>query len=140
MTVRSTTALLLTATLLPELLLSGCASSDTTGNTASGAPGREECLRARAVRTYDAMDDQHIWVEESASRQFLLTLYSRCPDISTAQAIAFTNMMSICPNNPGSVTFRNETGGLRCDIRTVERVGSRGEAEAIVDDRRRLGQ
>ena len=132
-------ALLLT-TLLPGLLIAACASQDPGAESgASTTPNIEECVRIRSVRAYDAIDDQHVWVTENANRQFLLTLYSRCPDISLAQALAFTNMSTICPNNPGSVTFRGPVGGLRCDIRTVDRVGSRGEAEAIIEDRRRHG-
>lgn len=127
-------------TLSAALLLMSCASPESNGDSGSSAHfDIDECVRTRAVRAYDALDDQHIWVEENANRQFLLTLYSRCPDISLAQAIAFTNLMTICPSNPGSVSFRESSRGLRCDIRSVERIGSRGEAESIVDDRRRLG-
>ncbi len=122
-------------------LLGACASSgaSTSGDPAAADRG-EDCIRVRAVRNFDALDDMHVWVEESGKRQFLLTMWSRCPDMRYARTIAFTGMMNVCPNNPGRINFSDGNQGYVCEIRYIERVGSKGEAEAILDDRRRLGE
>ena len=117
-------------------LAGGCATNDTG---ASAANPTENCIRVRAVRSYDALDDRHVWVEENSKRQFLLTLWAQCPDMRYARAIAFTELVSVCPNSPGSINFSDGNRGYRCEIRLIERVASRAEAEAVVDDRMRLG-
>ena len=113
----------------------GCATTEDAGDPyAMGS--RDECVRIRTVRNWDALDDEHIWVEANGARQFLMTLWARCPGIRFAQVIALSNASGrICPNDFGSVLYDDGGQTMRCQIGEVEIVGSRGEAKAIIQDR-----
>jgi len=114
----------------------GCASSETATDPYASDPSAN-CVRIRSVRNWSAIDDDHLWLEVSGKRQYLLTLWSHCPGIRYARTIALSNAGGrICPNDFGSVTFADSGTLTRCQIEDVELVGSRGEAEAIVQDRK----
>ena len=132
------TALPVLLVLALSLAASGCAS---TGDAGAGAAASrtEDCIRVRAVRSFDALDDLHVFVEESGKRQFLVTLWQRCPELRSARAIAFTGNTTVCPESRASIRFSDGLDGYQCEVRNVERVGSKGEAEAVRDDRLRHG-
>ncbi|MEE4163141.1 MAG: DUF6491 family protein [Woeseiaceae bacterium] len=114
----------------------GCASTETTTDPYASDPSAN-CVRIRSVRNWNAIDDDHLWLEVSGKRQYLLTLWSRCPGIRYARTIALSNAGGrICPSDFGSVTFADAGTLTRCQIEDVELVGSLGEAEAIVQDRK----
>lgn len=116
--------------------LGGCAT-DTSSEDPYAMDPSVNCVRIRSVRNWNSIDDEHIWLEVSGSRQYLLTLWARCPGIRFAQVIALSNASSrICPNDFGSVLFDDGGTTMRCQIGNVELVGSRGEAESIVNDRK----
>lgn len=128
---------LLLVSLITLSALTGCASSGATADDPYAVDPTVECVRIRSVRNWSAIDDEHLWLEVSGSRQYLVSLWARCPGIRFAQVIALSNASSrICPNDFGSVLFDDGGTTMRCGIGNVELVGSRGEAEAIVDDRR----
>ena len=115
----------------------GCASNgDSTADPYAIDP-TVNCVRIRQVRNWNAIDDEHLWLEVSGRRQFLVTLWARCPGIRFAQVIALNNASGrICPNDFGSVLFDDAGQAMRCQIGNIELVGSRGEAESIVEDRK----
>ena len=120
--------------------VTGCASTDEGTDDIYAIDPSAECVRIRQVRNWSAIDDKHVWLEASGRRQFLVTLWARCPGLRFAQVIALKNAGSrICPDDFGSILFDDGGAAMRCQIDNVELVGSRGEAEAIVEDRKALG-
>ena len=118
---------------------SGCTTTPGADDPYALDP-RENCVRIRTVRNWDALDDEHIWVEANGARQYLMTLWARCPGIRFTQVIALSNASGrICPNDFGSVLYDDGGQAMRCQIGNVEPVGSRSEAEAIIADRRSRG-
>jgi hypothetical protein len=117
----------------------GCATSEEPGDPYALDP-RENCVRIRTVRNWDALDDEHLWLEANGGRQYLMTLWARCPGIRFSQVIALSNAGGrICPNDFGSVLYDDGRQPMRCQVGNVEPVGSRGEAEAIIEERRAHG-
>ncbi len=123
--------------LVTAIVVPGCASTGAGDADPYAIDRSAECIRIRQVRNWNAIDDEHVWLESSGRRQFLVTLWTRCPGIRFAQVIALKNAGGrICPNDFGSVLFEDAGQTMRCPIGDVELVGSRGEAEAIVEERR----
>ena len=115
----------------------GCASTDESTADPYAIDPSVNCVHIRQVRNWGAIDDEHVWLEASGRRQYLVTLWTRCPGLRFAQVIALKNAGNrICPNDFGSVLFDDAGQAMRCQIDNIELVGSRGEAEAIVEDRK----
>ncbi len=115
----------------------GCASTGATPEDPYAMDASVDCVRIRLVRNWGAIDDKHLWLEASGRRQYLVTLWARCPGIRFTQVIALSNAGGrICPNDFGTVQFDDSGAAARCQISNVESVGSRGEAESIVEDRK----
>lgn len=96
-----------------------------------------ECLNIRTISSWSALDDRHLYIKGTGSaNHFLLTMFTRCPGIRYAQALAFSNHTSqLCSNNFGQVTYKD--GGIprNCRIDDIERVNSRDEAKALAEAR-----
>ncbi len=119
-------------------LCAGCATTEADRDAMRDAEA--ECVFIRQIRNYDVIDEEHIWVQASQQKSYLLTTWSRCSGIRFASAIAFTNTMGrLCSGDFGSVSYEDTGRTAQCRIRDVELVGSKGEATAIVADRRSHG-
>ena len=88
-----------------------------------------------------ALDDLHVFVEESGKRQFLVTLWQRCPEMRFGRAqLRSRAITTVCPESRASIRFSDGLDGYQCEIRNIERGRqARGEAEAVRDDRLRHG-
>ena len=98
------------------------------------------CINSRSVRTFDAIDDEHIYVREGSSEHFLLTMQNRCFNLRNSLGIAFKDTTSrICDDGFGEIVYRDRMGSGRrletCRIDEIERVDSKEDAEAIVKAR-----
>ena len=94
------------------------------------------CINTRLVRGFDALSDKHLYVEERSNKYFLLTLRSRCFNLESAHAIAFTDPMNfVCSKGFGEVSYRDHLSGRfeTCHIDTIEAVESKAHAEAIIE-------
>lgn len=94
------------------------------------------CINARLVRGFDVLSDKHLYVEERGKKYFLLTLRSRCFNLESAHAIAFTDSMNfVCSKGFGEVSYRDSLSGRfeTCHIDTIEAVESKAHAEAIIE-------
>jgi len=114
------------------LVLAGCASTDTTPESASG----NDCFNIRTVNNWSVIDKDHVYIEALGNDNFLLTLFSSCQGLKFTQVIALSNHMGrMCPNDFGRITYRD--GGMRssCQIDNVERVADKEEAAALVEAR-----
>jgi hypothetical protein len=130
------------------LLLSLVASplaiaQDQSDEAAQEDDGEERvCIYSRNVRTFDAIDDQHIYVREGSDKHYLLTMKNRCFNLRSALGIAFKDTSSrTCSDGFGEIVYRDRMGGPgrrqeSCRIGTIERVESKDDAEAIVDARK----
>ena len=101
-----------------------------------GAATERVCVNTRAVRNFDALTDQHVYVQEGSNRHFLFTMRNRCPDLRNA--IKDTTSR-VCSNGFGEIVYRDRMSGRRmqtCRIDTIEVVESREDAKAIVEARR----
>jgi len=93
------------------------------------------CINTRLVRGFDTLSDKHLYVEERSNKYFLLTLRSRCFNLESAHAIAFTDSMNfVCSKGFGQVSYRDRLSGRfeTCSIDTIEAVESKAHAEAII--------
>ena len=95
------------------------------------------CIRSNVVRNFDGLSDNHVFVEESSKKYFLLTTRNRCTGLRHAQAIAFKDTTNrICSGGFGEVVFRERgIGPTTCRIEKIERVENKDEARAIIDER-----
>ena len=102
------------------------------------APVEEKiCISSNLVRSFDGLDDQHVFVEERSKDYYLLTMRQRCAGLRNAQAIGLKDATSrICNGGFGEVVFRERgIGPNRCRIDKIERVENKDEARAIVAER-----
>ena len=118
--------------MLSFAFLAGCASTESAQGSASG----DDCFRIRQVNSWDAIDKKHIYLKEGVNTHYLLTMFSSCPGVKYAQAIALSNHMGrVCPNDFGRITYRDAGMTSSCRIDNVERVASKEEAVALVESR-----
>ena len=114
------------------VFLAGCASTESAPDSASG----DDCFRIRQINSWDAIDNKHIYLREGVNDHYLLTMFSSCPGVRHAQAIALSNHMGrVCPKDFGRITFRDAGMKSSCRIDNVERVASKAEAKALVESR-----
>jgi hypothetical protein len=95
------------------------------------------CLNVRAIRSFDALTDEYVFVQEGNSKYYLFTMRNRCHNLSDAMGIAIKDSMNrVCSNGFGEIVYRDRMGGGRrlesCRIDTIERVESKDDAKAIV--------
>ena len=101
------------------------------------------CINSRSVRTFDAISDDYVYVREGSDEHFLITMQNRCFNLRGANGIAFKNTTSrICADGFGEIVYRDGMGGgarlESCRIGDIQRVESKDDAEAVVDDERAL--
>ena len=120
------------ATLLLCLSLAGCASSDTT----DGASATDDCFYIRNINGWSSIDREHVYIKEGVKDHYLVTLFSACPGLQYARAIAVSNQSGrMCPNDFGAITFRDSGMARTCRIDNVEAVASKEDAVSIAESR-----
>ncbi len=135
---RQIRVLLLTTLIAAPLAL----AQDDADEGAEEEPSEERvCVNIRAVRTFDAIDDEHIYIREGSNNHFLLTMQHRCFNLRNSLGIGFRDTTGrSCSKGFGEIVYRDRMGGGRgiqsCRIDTIERVESKDDAEAIVEARK----
>ncbi len=96
------------------------------------------CVSKRNVNSFNAIDDQHVYIKATGSRHYLFTLQRRCFGLRGANSIGVKDTMSrVCSGGFGEIVYRDMGGRLEsCRIDTVERVASKDDAEGLVNDRK----
>jgi hypothetical protein len=96
------------------------------------------CISSNRVRTFDAINDNYVYVGESANRHYLLTMWNRCLGLRHAQGIALKDTTSrICSGGFGEIVYRDRAGGGRmasCRIGKIERLENRDQAKERVEE------
>jgi len=95
------------------------------------------CINSGLVRNFDALSDQHVFIEERGRQGYLLTMRNRCHGLRYSQVIAFKDTTSrICSSGFGEIIYRDSgIGRMNCRIETIEPVENKDEARAIIDER-----
>ena len=95
------------------------------------------CVNSRAIRNFDALTDQYVYVQEGSSRHFLFTMRNHCVNLNNAMGIALKDTTSrICSDGFGEIVYRDRMSSQRlqsCRIGKIEVVESKEDARAIVD-------
>lgn len=115
---------------LKTLAVGGIAATALAG-TASA-----ECVRLVNVHGYSVIDREHVVLNGSASRHYLVTTRQRCHDLRFGVRLetSFRNTQTICAPQFEYITPEN---GMRCPIDSIEEVESLEAAEALIAARER---
>lgn len=121
------------------LLPAGSALLAQEEETDEDASNERVCVNVRAIRTFDALTDQHVYVREGSDEHYLFTMQNRCFNLRMSHGIAIKDVTSrICSDGFGEIIYRDRAGGRRpqsCRIDTIERVDSKEAAEELVESR-----
>lgn len=92
------------------------------------------CVRVTNINGYSVIDRQHVVFRGGASRHYLATLRSRCPDLNFGIQLAtsFGDSATICPPVTEYIT---PDSGFRCYIDTIEEVESVDAARSLIEER-----
>ena len=119
------------------LPLGGCATSSEEVADESLVADERVCVSVRSINSFDAIDDEHLYIKATGNKHFLFTLSGRCIGLRSARGIAVKDTFSsVCSNSFGEIVYRDMGRGLEtCLIRNVEAVVSKDDAEGLVEDR-----
>ena len=97
------------------------------------------CVNKRNINSFDAIDDQHLYIKASGQRHYLFTMWRRCFGLRNANGIGIKDTMSsVCSGGFGEVVYRDMGRQLQsCRIGTIETVASKDDAKGLVEDRKR---
>lgn len=100
------------------------------------------CVNKRQINSFDAIDDQHVYIKATGNKHFLFTMQRRCIGLRGAQGIGIKDTMSsVCSGGFGEIVYRDMGRRLEsCRIDTIERVASKDDAKGLVEDREQLKQ
>jgi len=97
------------------------------------------CVNVRAIRSFDALTDNYVYVREGSSKHYLFTMRNRCHNLRNAMGIAIKDMISrVCSDGFGEILYRDQMGGRRlesCRIGSIEAVDSKDHAKEIVTEK-----
>lgn len=121
------------------LALAGCVPLTQVEDTEAKDTKERVCLNVRAIRSFDAITDKYVYVNESSSKHYLLTMRNMCHNLRDAMGIAIKDTTSrVCSDGFGEIVYHDRMGGRRletCRIEEIERVESKDDAKAIVEAR-----
>lgn len=95
----------------------------------------DACLVVRDIRSFDALDDSHVFVAGRRGQAYLLTMLPACIGLRSALGVAFESRLArVCSTSAASLRYRGfgnreET----CPIRQVEAVEDKSSAERLVE-------
>ena len=98
------------------------------------------CVNKPTISSFDAIDDQHVYIKATGNKHFLFTMQRRCFGLRGAQGIGIKDTMSsVCSGSFGEIVYRDMGRRLEsCRIDTIERVASKDDAKGLVEDRKQL--
>jgi hypothetical protein len=97
------------------------------------------CVNKRNINSFDAIDDQHLYIRATGNRHYLFTMWSRCWGLRNAYGIGIKDTMSrVCSKGFGEIVYRDIGRRFQtCKIDTIETVASKDDARGLVADRKR---
>ncbi len=121
------------------LALSGCAASSEKVTEESQENAGTVCLNVRNISSFDAIDDQYLYVKAlGKQKHFLFTMDRACFGLRSAQTIAVRDKFTrVCSDSFGEVIYRDIGRGLEsCRIRNIEAAASKADVEKLAEDRK----
>ena len=95
------------------------------------------CVNKRSINSFDAIDDEHVYIKVSVNDHYLFTMQRRCTGLRHANGIGIKDTMSqVCSNGFGEIVYRDMGRVQSCRIDTIESVASKEDAEWLVKDRK----
>ncbi len=96
------------------------------------------CVNKRNINSFDAIDDEHVYIKATGNNHFLFTMQRRCFGLRGANGIGVKDTMSrVCSGGFGEIVYRDMGRRLEsCRIDTIDRVASKDDAEGLVNDRK----
>jgi len=98
------------------------------------------CISIRAIRSFDAFSNNHMYVKEGSSKHYLFTMRASCHNLRNSTGIAIKDGTSrVCSDGFGEVVFRDRMSSQRlqsCRIENIEQVESKDDAKAIAEARK----
>ena len=100
------------------------------------------CVNKRNINSFDAIDDEHVYIKAAGNKHFLFTMQRRCFGLRSAQGIGIKDTMSsVCSGGFGEIVYRDMGRRLEsCRIDTIESVASKEDAKGLVSDRKAAKQ
>ncbi len=129
-------------TILPGLLLLVCSPLALSQEDAEEAEEEEVtdrvCVNKRSINSFDAIDDQHVYIKATGNKHYLFTMQRKCFDLRGAYGIAVKDTMSrVCSKGFGEIAYRGRGQRLEsCRIDTIEAVSGKDNARGLVEDRK----
>ena len=95
------------------------------------------CVNKRSINSFDAIDDEHVYIKASSNKHFLFTTQRRCSGLRHANGIGIKDTMSqVCSKGFGEIVYRDMGRMQSCRIDTIEPVASKEDAKGLVEDRK----
>ena len=95
------------------------------------------CVNKRSINSFDAIDDEHVYIKASSNKHFLFTMQRRCSGLRHANGIGIKDTMSqVCSKGFGEIVYRDMGRMQSCRIDTIESVASKDDAKGLVKDRK----
>ncbi len=95
------------------------------------------CVNKRTINSFDAIDDEHVYIKASSNKHFLFTMQRRCSGLRHANGIGIKDTMSqVCSKSFGEIVYRDMGRMQSCRIDTIEPVASKDDAKGLVKDRK----
>ena len=95
------------------------------------------CVNKRSINSFDAIDDEHVYIKASSNKHFLFTMQRRCSGLRHANGIGIKDTMSqVCSKGFGEIVYRDMGRVQSCRIDTIESVASKDDAKGLVKDRK----
>lgn len=95
------------------------------------------CVNKRSINSFDAIDDEYVYIKVSVNDHYLFTMQRRCSGLRHANGIGIKDTMSrVCSNGFGEIVYRDMGRIQSCRIDTIEPVASKEDAKGLVEDRK----
>ncbi len=95
------------------------------------------CVNKRNINSFDAIDDEHVYIKATGNNHYLFTMQRRCFGLRSAQGIGIKDTMSrVCSGGFGEIVYRDMGRVQSCRIDTIESVASKEDAKGLVKDRK----
>ncbi len=97
------------------------------------------CVNKRSINSFDAIDDEHVYIKATGNKHYLFTMQRRCFGLRSAMGIGIKDTMSsVCSKGFGEIVYRDAGRAQSCRIDTIESVASKEDAKGLVKDRKEV--
>ncbi len=97
------------------------------------------CVNKRSINSFDAIDDEHVYINATGNKHYLFTMQRRCFGLRSAMGIGIKDTMSsVCSKGFGEIVYRDAGRAQSCRIDTIESVASKDDAKGLVKDRKEM--